>query len=157
PNAVTALAFNADGTKLATAAGTRVLVFNTDSGRQLAELRGHSDVINDVEFRKQGEILVTASNDGTARAWDYAELTETTLRTLLGHRSVVDTAVFSPDGRSVLTGSADGTARIWDIATGRELWRHYGWVLDAEFSPDGKWILTGGRDYEIYLWNGHTG
>ncbi|HEX6702895.1 MAG TPA: hypothetical protein VF101_19385 [Gaiellaceae bacterium] len=157
PNAVGALAFNADGTKLATAAGTRVLVFSTSSGRQLAELRGHSDVINDVEFRKQGEVLVTASNDGTARVWDYAEFSETTLRTLLGDRSVVETAVFSPDGRSVLTGSADGTARIWDVGTGRELWRHFGWVLDAAFSPDGKWILTAGRDYQIALWNGHTG
>src|SRR5205823_9352482 len=108
-------------------------------------------------FRKQGQVLLTASNDGTARVWDYSYLSDKTLRTLLGDRSIVDTAVFSPDGRSVLTGSADGTARIWDVASGRELWHHYGWVLSAAFSPDRKWILTGGRDFRLFLWNGRTG
>jgi WD40 repeat protein len=158
PNPITALAFDAEGKKLAIASGTRIYVVNAQTGRQLAELRGHTDVINHVEFRNgKGEILVSASSDGTARVWDFADYTETTLRTLLGDRSGVDTAVFSPDGRSVLTGSADGTARRWDVATGRELWGHYGWVLDAAFSPDGKWILTGGRDRRLFRWDGPTG
>jgi WD40 repeat protein len=158
PNSVSAVAFDAAGKKLAIASGTRIYVIDTDHGTQLAELRGHTDVINDVEFRTgRGRILVTASYDGTARVWDFADYTETTLRILLGHRSIVDTAVFSPDGRSVLTGGADGTARIWNVATGRELWGHYSWVLAAAFSPDGKRVVTGGRDLTLRLWNADTG
>jgi WD40 repeat protein len=156
-NAVGAVAWSPDGSDLATAAGNVVHVWDAH-GQQVAGLVGHSDVVNDVEFRKGvGQVLVTASNDGTARLWDYATGIETTLRTLLGHRSVVDNAVFSPDGRSVLTGSADGTARIWNVSTGIELWGHVSWVLDAAFSHDGKRVLTGGRDLELYLWDAHTG
>ena len=154
---VGAIAFSADGKDVAVAAGTRIYVLNPRSGMQIASLRGHTDGINDVEFRKGGQILVSASDDGTARVWNFAFLSEKTLRTLLGDRSNVDTAVFSPDGRSVLTGSADGTARIWDVSTGRELWGHFSSVLSATFTPDGKRILTGGRDYTLRLWNGHSG
>lgn len=150
-DSVNSVAFSADGTKIATAYGKRVHVRSSRNGRQLAELRGHGDLVTDVEFRQDGRVVVTASNDGTARIWDVAD--EATIRTLRGHKSFVESAIFSPDGRSVLTGSADGTARVWDASTGRELWSYYGPVLDAAFSPDGRHILTAGQDYRIFLWN----
>jgi WD40 repeat protein len=156
PNVVTAVAFGGDRPVFAAAGGNRVHVYSLQ-GRQLAELRGDTDVINDIEFRPgHGKVLVTASNDGTARVWDYAELTETTLRPLLGDRGGVDNAVFSPDGRFVLTGSTDGSARIWSVFTGIELWHDYGGVLAAAYSPDGKRIVTYNH-FHYYLWDGSTG
>jgi WD40 repeat protein len=153
PGPVSAVAFDDDGTRFAAAGGNRVHVYSLRNARQVAELRGHTDTINEIDFRQGGEVLVTASNDGTARVWDYAELTEATLRPLLGDRSGVDNALFSPDGRFVLTGSTDGTARIWAVSTGTELWHEYGGVPAAAWSPDGKRIVTYNH-FKYYLWNG---
>jgi WD40 repeat protein len=156
PWPVSAVAFDADDSRFAAAGGNRVHVYTWPGARQMAELRGHTDTINQIDFGKRGEVLVTASNDGTARVWDYAELTEATLRPLLGDRSGVDNAVFSPDGRFVLTGSTDGTARIWTASTGTGLWHEYGGVPAAAWSPDGTRIVTYNH-FKYYVWNGGSG
>jgi hypothetical protein len=81
---------------------------------QVAELRGHTGTIWSIAFSPDGNRLVTAGDDGTARVFD------TTGRSLaiLRHEGPVWRASFSPDGTRVATASHDGTAGIWDAATG---------------------------------------
>ncbi|MCA9968041.1 MAG: hypothetical protein KC423_27535, partial [Anaerolineales bacterium] len=66
------------------------------------------------QFSQDGNLIVTASRDGTARLWNSAG--EPLLR-LDGHQDVVESAVFDPQGQFVLTSSRDGTARRWPIYT----------------------------------------
>jgi WD40 repeat protein len=59
-------------------------------------------------FSPDGQRILTASSDQTARVWD---LSGKELATLRGHTAGVRSAVFSPDGQRILTASSDGTAR----------------------------------------------
>ena len=78
-----------------------------------ALLQGHQRKINAVAFSPDSQLVVTASDDETARLW-YAD-TGQELYTLTGHRMAVTLATFSPDGKRVATASMDGTARVWLI------------------------------------------
>ena len=71
-------------------------------------------------FSPDGERIVTASEDNTARVWDAASGKP------IGDRSkatrvAVSSAAFSPDGKRIVTASWDGTARIWDAASGKPI------------------------------------
>jgi WD40 repeat protein len=66
------VAFSTDGTSVATAVGSDVRVWNAVSGEILVVLKGHTGTIRTVEFSPNGEELVTASADGTARIWNVS-------------------------------------------------------------------------------------
>jgi WD40 repeat protein len=64
-------------------------------------------------FSTDGERIVTASSDRTARIW---AADGTAIATLQGHEDHVNAAAFSPDGQRIVTASLDGTARVWSLA-----------------------------------------
>lgn len=73
-------------------------------------LEGHERRVTFGTFSPDGQRIITASYDGTARLWDAAsgrmELA------LAGHASRVAHAAFSPDGSKVVTASDDNTAKL---------------------------------------------
>src|SRR5262249_45761156 len=62
-----------------------------------AELRGHTSAVRSASFSRNGERVVTASFDLTARIWETSS--GRALATLQGHTGYVESAVFSPDGK----------------------------------------------------------
>lgn len=91
----------------------------------LARVTGHEEIIQSVAFSRDGQRLVSASEDGTARRWLVQPLAAEG-EPLRGHEGAVYSAAFSPDGKRIVTGGADGTVRLWDAASGR---------LQAQVSP----------------------
>ena len=118
----TSLEFDASASRLLTGGGQAdpvPRIWDVSSGRQLAELRGHTHATTSAHFSPDGKLSVTASQDDTVRVWDAAS--GRTLIEFRGHRGMVFGARFSPDGRKVLSASSDGTARIYDISLAKPL------------------------------------
>jgi WD40 repeat protein len=132
--------------------------------RQDLHLTGHGGDVTHAAFSPDGQRVVTASCDLTARVWDTRTGAEELV--LTGHeRFCLNGASFSPDGRWIVTAGGDHTARVWDAATGEQvrlLAGHADEVNSAEFSPDGTRIATAGGgpgalEFAARLWDATTG
>ncbi|MCC7373289.1 MAG: protein kinase [Verrucomicrobiales bacterium] len=114
----------------------------------------HGRGVHDIAFSPDGQWVVTASLDGTARVWEVAG--GRPVSAPMQHKGAVMGARFSPDGRWVVTASRDGTARVWEAGTGSPLGeplRHQSQVSSAEFSPDGRWVVTASWDSTARVWD----
>lgn len=122
--------------------------------------------IKTAEFSSDGELIVTAADDGTARVWDANTGKPFTPFGVLGeeeadrHEASVLCAAFSHDGRKIITASQDNTAKVWDIGKkpAIELHGHLHGVSRAEFGPKDKIILTlSNRGGTARIWDAATG
>jgi WD40 repeat protein len=122
-----------------------------DVSRFAHVLRGHVAGVGAAVFSPDGSLIVTASQDGTARLW---RADGTPVASFEGHAGAVLWATFSPAGSLVVTTSDDGTARLWrpDGTLVASLEGHAGPVLWATFSPDGSELVTTSTDATARLW-----
>jgi WD40 repeat protein len=67
---VFSLAWNPDGTRLASGGRDRVIrIWDPRTGARLLDLRGHTDYVKDLDWSPDGKTLASASGDNTARLW----------------------------------------------------------------------------------------
>lgn len=122
------------------------------SGRSLGRVLVDGSV-HSVAATPDGQRLITASTDGTARVWPLrGGAALLAVRHEVG--SEVHTVALAPEGVSFATGGTDGTARIWELSSGRELVRlpHYGPVKAIRFTPDGRYLLTDEAEGPVRVW-----
>ena len=103
----------------------------------------HDGPVNNAGFSPDGKIVVTASNDKTARVWDAA--TDAQIGKSMEHKASVYSAAFSLDGEDIVTASKDKTALVWSVFLGepiRDPLRHEDLVVSAAFSPDRSRVVT---------------
>ena len=171
------LTHSPDHTLLAAIGSTIVQVWNTKTGKKLADFAWES---NNTSFCIKNDGTVVGINKlGDIELWSISKGTLIERRNLLaGFEKPKDTStqievmltwVLSPDGRTLVAHLGQKKGRpgqkqgpegdygkvvvAWDIATGKELWRQfdkdtgYGFL----FSPDGKWFA------QHVGWNGELG
>jgi WD40 repeat protein len=105
------LTVSADGSRIAAAMGDRTVRVWDESGRSVAVLPGHSDLVMDVAFSPDGTRLASASYDKTVRIW---ELSTGRYRVLRGHTRAVDRVMWR-SSTEIVTASYDGTIRVWPV------------------------------------------
>lgn len=113
----------------------------------------HQMDINCVSVSPNDKMIVTGSQDKTAKLWSE-ELT--LLGILKGHRRGVWCVKFSPVDQVVLTSSADSTIKLWsiaDLSCLKTFEGHESSVLKMEFVSRGQQILSTGADGLLKLWN----
>lgn len=163
--AVSSIAIAPDGGLLAVAGSdsqAALLTLDDQACPVAGRLDGHTARIYTVAFSPDGEQLVTASLDKTARLWGRDG---TPQAVLVGHRDRIYRASFSPgDGRWVLTASRDGSIFVWrrpeqpsaegvlSLEPFVPLKADAGGVATATFSPDGHYIAGAYWENAALLW-----
>ncbi len=105
----------------------------------------HDEAVRSVSFSEDGQFLVTASADGTAKLINVATGKEVTTVT---HDEAVWCVWFSEDSQFFATGSADGTAKLFNLVTGEEVTTitHDEAVWRVSFSEDSQFLATASDD-----------
>ncbi len=149
------LAFSPDGTKLAIASPTDILVADTTTSQQIVSLPMNNAVVTGLAFSPDGMKLAASSEDRTIHLWNAASWEP--LASFSGHEGIVFSIAFSHNGKLLASASQDGTIRLWSVGTGNELGApltgHREQVFSVAFSPDDKMLASGGQDGSIMLWN----
>jgi WD40 repeat protein len=155
---VRAVAFSADGTKLAAAGGVcankgEVHIFDVASRALLTTISGHSDCIYGLAFSPDGSTIATSSYDKLIKLWDAANGNE--LRTLKDHIDAVYAVAFTPDGKRLVSAGADRSVKVWDVPTGRRLYT-FSEATDGlntvAVDPSGKYVAAAGFDKSVRVW-----
>jgi len=144
-DSVSRITFSPDGRLLASSSYDKtVRVWDSETGSEIAVLRGHTAGVLGLAFSPDGRLLASCSVDHTIRLWDVQDWMTT--RVIMGHTSDVHDISFSPDGKRIVSGSTDRTVRVWNIArtAAPEIALHYRRQVDCvDFSPDGRHIAIG--------------
>lgn len=138
-----------------------------------AIMRGHLDAVNTASFSSSGQLVLTASDDKTARIWDASSGEQLVV---LPHNAPVTCAAFDPSGNIVVTAGEDDRAQVWEISAVqlrsakslRVLTGHTDSINNIAFSKAGDLVLTASVDGSARVWRladgeciaelrGHTG
>lgn len=159
-DSVFAVAFSADGTRLASGGYDRViriwdLTLRDRQGQAptIATLAGHQGTIYALDFSQDGRLLSSGAADGAVRVWDAAEGRVLVLVTpgdglvrSVSLRHFEDDlhiggengwSLWSIRGRSVAASLRNGGATVQAIA----------------FDPTGAWLAAGGDDGMVRVWD----
>jgi WD40 repeat protein len=132
-----------------------IRIYDFQTGQIIKLLKGHKDVINNLEFSPDGNYLASASADGTVIIW--AVKSNFNLRhTLVYHTKNIYGISFSHDRKYLASASYDAAIAIWDLKTGiliRSLDKaHDKEIRRIEYSMDDSYLATGSFDGTVKLW-----
>ena len=161
PMPVTAVAFSADGKRLATSGYHEVLIWDASTGKQLQRVTNVAERVYDIEFSPDGATLaVAAGTPAKTGELKIFSLDGKLLADLIRTDDSVFSAVFSRDGRRLASSGADRTVRVFDTETYEEQLRiedHADWVMDVAWAPDGKKLASASRDKTAKVFDAKTG
>ncbi len=159
---VTAVAFNADGSQLASSGYHEVLVWNTADGTLVRRISNVAERIYDVEFSADGTTLAVAAGTpgqlGEVKLFSAAD--GTLVRTLVRSRDAVFALSYSPDGQQIACAGADRSIYVVNAATGEQTTHiedHADWVMDINWSPNGQRLVSSSRDKTCKVFDAATG
>lgn len=152
--------FHPDGSRIALCVGYWPAVLDAGTGKVLMNLEGHATGISSIAYSPDGNWLVTAGADRTARLWRSAT---GQCQTVFEHDAELHEARFSPDGKWIVVRDSEKLLLVLEAATGRkaaqiEILPRPGQPVIFEFSPNGKCLLAASLDSDTAgLWETATG
>lgn len=119
-------------------------------GTLLRTLSGHRTGVTSVVYRAQGDLIVSAEQDGTIKLWRPDGSLVRTLESDSGFTNLA----FSPDGQTFASVDANGAVKLWryDGAALTTFQGHNGEIRGVAFSPDSRTILSASLDKTVRFW-----
>ncbi|KAI6699087.1 hypothetical protein NL676_019206 [Syzygium grande] len=175
-NAILDLQWTTDGSQIISASPDKTLrAWDVETGKQVKKMVEHSSFVNSCCPSRRGPpLVVSGSDDGTAKLWDMRQRDndvkvwdirkgEVTM-TLQGHQDTMTGMQLSPDGSYLLTNAMDCKLCIWDmrpyapqnrcvkIMEGHQHNFEKN-LLKCGWSPDGSKVTAGSADRMVYIWD----
>ncbi len=158
--------FSPDGKYLLAATGRSPMIWDNNNGQLVKIFAGenkHTDEVNYAKYSPDGKLVITASNDLTAKIWNTAS--GKWITDLTGHADAVLYAAFSRNSKRIVTTSSDSTIGLWNwdsvlqkVKLIKLLKGHKGVPRIALFSKDGKKLVTvSANKDQIKMWNADNG
>ena len=163
-NGLSAVAFSPDGTRIATANGSTLTVWNAESGERLFTRDGPSHDLLCLEFSPDGQRIAggfgrfNASHVGFALIWEAATGREIG-QPLPGRQGGVWDLAFDPTGRRVAL-TSENLVEVWDVSERKALTRlrtDGGFTYAVAYDPSGQYVAAAGLDRAIRLWDAGSG
>ena len=158
PGGFTSATFDATGAEIVTGGGDGVARIYSAQGAFRLSFVDHHGPIRGLDISRDGKLLVTSSDQGSARLWSVEH--GTVQQELGGCKGGAYSAQLRPDAREVSIACSDGVIRVFDVATGaklRELAGHTASVWGIRYSSDGTLLASASDDRTVRLWNAATG
>jgi WD40 repeat protein len=159
---VTAMAASPWAPLLAIAGHERVLLYNTETLKQIGVLPFPERIPYVLRFSRNGKWLLAAggrgAHSGRVVLWDVT--TGQRLTEIGDETDIVLAADVSPNHKLVALSGPSKIIKVYDTATGelrQRIKRHTDWVTALEFSPDGTLLASGDRNGGVYVWEAETG
>ena len=163
---VAAVAFNPDGSRIATCGGdgiVRVWTAPNDDSAPVPQTKFEpvastlaATPVSAVAFSADGRYLVSGGADTLVHLWDVQTGAE--VRALRGHTDWVTSVAFKPDGSALISVAVDKTARIFDLTrTDAVSVGHALPIRCVAISRDGTRIATGSEDRTVKVWDVASG
>ncbi|KAG1526209.1 hypothetical protein G6F46_005425 [Rhizopus delemar] len=134
-----------------------IIVTELDTGKQVHQLEGDTEMVTTMAVKPNKKHLVSASRSLSIRIWDLEK--GECVRTFKGHDSS-PVIVMDIDETSTLvaTGFADGSIKVWDIDKGycTHNFKGHGGVISAVkfHKHNGQWYLASGAvDCQVRIWD----
>ncbi|KAI9025276.1 WD40-repeat-containing domain protein [Phycomyces nitens] len=155
---------NATKNKVATAAtnGAIILWDLNKVGRKAAErvINEHARAVNRVCFQPEnGNVLLSASQDGSMKCWDLRDPKNAALHTFEGKSESVRDVQFNPLIQYEFAAAFEtGTIQKWDMRNPKAMYErkvsaHNGPCLTVDWHHGGRMVASGGRDKTIKVWD----
>jgi WD40 repeat protein len=159
------VSFSPDSTRLASAGDDTIIrIWDSQSGREIAAIRGHSARINSIAFSGDGKQVLAGGHksgdplDSELMLWD-AE-TGRQIRKLAERDGPVTSVAFSPDGKRFASANmftnnvlVQPVLKIWDASTVQEIVTLKTDAFCISFSADGKRLVTADAYHRIRTWD----
>jgi WD40 repeat protein len=149
--------FNRAGDRLLAAGEEGIRVWDTHSGRLVAQTRFFPTALVTATFNSKGSLIASADGSDTVSIWDAQ--TGKLLQSLL-HKSDVRNVCFDRSGDEVIAGGEDGAVYVWNAKSGTFRIRlgepsemSVGSVFSLAVSPEGSYLAVGTDDGTVSVWD----
>ncbi|XP_071951728.1 periodic tryptophan protein 2 homolog [Antedon mediterranea] len=155
-NNMTSVAYSPDGQYLATGGEDAKVKVWSMCGYCFVTFSEHTAGVTDVEFSKRGQVVVSASLDGTVRAFDLHRYRN--FKTFTSPRPTQFSSLALDVSGDIVCASAQDTFEVfvWSMQNGRlleVLSGHEGPIASIHFSPVAALLATASWDNTVKLWD----